>query len=179
MSISPYSGHTFHESPIFLHFYKFLITNYSEMIDKLFVLVDVLTAVLLSLVCYKQLNYLSVLEEQRMKKNVKKEDISRLSIDRTQITERSLRVAIIYLLSPYSVLSCVGQSTSVFTNFLMALTLLTTTMGLRVVSAALLALLAIFLITDLLFAFVKREFYISHGVKTEPDGKLSRLELAF
>ncbi|CAG2176453.1 unnamed protein product [Oppiella nova] len=143
MSISPYSGHTFHESPIFLHFYKWLTTSGHQLVEHLFVATDIFTALLLSLVCYKQLNYLSLLEEQRISKNVKKDDIQRLSIDRSHITEQSLRVAVIYLLSPYSVLSCVGQSTSVFTNFLMALTLLTTTLEMRVVSTALLALLSV------------------------------------
>jgi phosphatidylinositol glycan class U len=37
----------------------------------------------------------------------------------------------------------------------------------------------IFLVTDLLFAFVKREYYIDNGCVTDSDGKLTRLELAF
>ncbi|XP_054164419.1 phosphatidylinositol glycan anchor biosynthesis class U protein-like [Oppia nitens] len=143
MSLSPYSGHTFHESPIFLHLYKYLITNVNQFIDKVFVLVDIITALILSLVCYKQLSYSVILEEQRMTKTVKKEDVKRLAIDKNQITDLSIRVAVIYLLSPYSLLSCVGQSTSVFTNFLMASTLLTTTLQMRLISIALLALLSL------------------------------------
>ena len=142
MSISPYSGHTFHESPIFLHFYRFLLTNAKELIPNVFILVDITTALILSAVSYNQLNNLIELEEQRITKNTKKDDIKRLSIDRNQIQELSLKVAVIYLLSPYSLLSCVGQSTSVFTNFLMALSLLTTTLRMRLISTALAALLS-------------------------------------
>ena len=142
MAISPYSGHTFHESPLFLQFYELLVTNANPLIGNLFILIDIITALILSMVCYKQLNYLIVLEENRFNKDIKKEDIQRLSINKNQIKDLSLKVAAIYLLSPYSLLSCVGQSTAVFTNFLMAAVLLTTTLQLRVISTALLALLS-------------------------------------
>lgn len=142
MAISPYSGHTFHESPLFLVFYELLVTKDNQTIGNLFILIDIITALILSMVCYKQLNHLIVSEEERFHKDIKKEDSKRLSIDASQIKELSLKVAAIYLLSPYSLLSCVGQSTSVFTNFLMASFLLSSTLQMRIISTALLALLS-------------------------------------
>jgi phosphatidylinositol glycan class U len=142
LGMSPYIGHTFHESPLFLHFYHLLITNINQFIAHIFIAIDIMTALLLCLLTYNQLNCLKLIEEQRMKNLPQKEDIKKLSINENVINELSLKVAVIYLLSPYSLLSCVGQSTSVFTNFLMSLVLYTSTKGCRILSTALLALLS-------------------------------------
>lgn len=142
MGIDPYIGHTFHESPLFLHFYHLLITNFNNLIPHIFIAIDVMTAVLLCFLTYNQLIHLRLIEEQRIAKLSKSDEIKKLSIDNNSISDLSLKVAAIYLLSPYSLLSCVGQSTSVFTNFLMALILYTSTKEYRILSIALLAVLS-------------------------------------
>lgn len=142
LGISPYTGDTFHESPLFLHFYHFLITTIDELIPYIFIGFDIITALLLSWLTYRQLTNLRLIEEQRIKNLSSKEGIEKLRIDNDSINELALKVGVIYLLSPYSLLSCVGQSTSVFTNFLMALVLCTSTEQYRILSTALLALLS-------------------------------------
>ncbi|KAH9407291.1 hypothetical protein TYRP_012841 [Tyrophagus putrescentiae] len=55
--VSPYSGDTFHESPLFLAFYRLLIGSLSDLqIALFFIAVDVLTAFVLAKVCSAQLN---------------------------------------------------------------------------------------------------------------------------
>lgn len=141
MDISPYDGDTFHESPLFLHFYKVLVKYFFHFIPYLFIVIDVLTALVLSRASYIQMQQLSLIESKRMS-NLKNEDIEKLTIKSTEIKSNAFKVAIIYLLSPYSLVSCADQSTSTITNFFMALILLTSSSGYRMSSAFLLALLS-------------------------------------
>lgn len=94
--LDPYSG-IFHEYPISLALYRILI-NYCNT-DLVFAAVDTITALLL---------YLSV--------------GSQLSGEEEKDTaeRRSQRVLIVYLLSPLTIVSCAGNSTSTLTNFLIA-----------------------------------------------------------
>lgn len=76
--VSPYSGDTFHESPLFLAFYRLLIGSLSDLqIALLFIAVDVLTAFVLAKVCSAQLNCTvaverGIEEEEELKKKNKK-----------------------------------------------------------------------------------------------------------
>lgn len=93
--LDPYSG-IFHEYPINLGLYKILITYCNS--DLVFAAVDTLTALLLSQSVRNQLG------------DQEKEAVGR----------RSLKVLLIYSLSPLTIISCAGSSTSIFTNFLIA-----------------------------------------------------------
>ena len=76
--VSPYSGDTFHESPLFLAFYRLLIGSLSDLqIALFFIAVDVLTAFVLAKVCSAQLNCTvaverGIEEEEELKKKNKK-----------------------------------------------------------------------------------------------------------
>lgn len=152
LKISPYSGDTFHESPLFLSFYRLLISSLSDIqIACFFIAIDVLTAFVLAKVCSAQLNS-SVVIDGGIEKHLKttKKDISisdkvfsELFIQPDTVSTSAFWSIAIYLLSPYSMLSCVAQATSVIGNFLIGLTLLSATYGHRIVALLLLALLSL------------------------------------
>ena len=155
LNISPYSGDTFHESPIFLSLYRLLILNLNEFqLACFFIVVDIMTAFVLSKVCLSQIQSICLIENQRIKTklvqgkkktelNLNDELYSNLLVKLDSALASSFWTMAIYLLSPYSILSCVGQTTSVIGNFLISLTLLTATSGWRMSSLLLLALLSV------------------------------------
>lgn len=96
--LDPYAGNVFHEYPISLQVYK-IISNYFN-VDLAFAVIDTITALLLHKSVFNQL----VLSDQ------------------TEIVanSQSAMVLLMYLFSPINIISCAGQSTSIFTNFLVA-----------------------------------------------------------
>ena len=158
LNISSYTGDTFHESPLFLNFYHILINLLSEyQIFLFFIILDVSTAFILGRVCSCQLGKLCMIEKRHIQnqlvvKNKKDDDsqekndqiiYSQLLIQTESIQVSSYWTTAIYLLSPYSLLPCVAQTTSIIHNLLIALALLSATNGLRLISLLLLALLCL------------------------------------
>lgn len=148
LNISAYSGDTFHESPLFLQFYRLIIDCLSEwQIGILFIGVDIATAFVLSRVAAHQLTTQVRIDRRRVQSqlldNDHKSQLASLFIGPDSIDNSAFWVASIYLLSPYSMLSCVGQSTSVFGNCVISVILLASTRGWRLVSMSLLALLTL------------------------------------
>lgn len=97
--LDPYAGNVFHEYPINLQIYK-LLSSYTN-VDLAFALTDVATAYLLHRSTFKQL----IITEHS-------EQVARY---------RSWIVFLIYLFSPLTLIACGGQTTAIFTNFLVAL----------------------------------------------------------
>lgn len=97
--LDPYSGNLFHEYPISLQFYK-IISNYFGA-DMIFAITDVVTALLLHRAILNQM----IFGDQKGE----------------HAKAASMKTLLIYLFSPISVISCAGQSTAIFTNFLFAL----------------------------------------------------------
>ncbi|XP_053213035.1 phosphatidylinositol glycan anchor biosynthesis class U protein-like [Panonychus citri] len=151
-NISPYEGDTFHEVPLFLQFYNFLIVNCDQWIPVIFTLVDLVTAIFLSLSSYLQLKTIRKWEKIKLKK-LKKTDSEALEIPEKIIGDISFRIFTIYLLLPYSILPCVAKSTSVFTNFLMSLIMLTVSLGFRSAACLLVALVAYHSLYPILLVF--------------------------
>lgn len=147
LNISAYSSDTFHESPIFLQFYQLLLSQLNEFhIFILFIFVDLTTAFLLANVCFQQLKYIHLIEKKRINVDLSKKNnelFKELLVSFNSFDQLSFWCTAIYILSPYSMLSCVGQSTSVFINFLISSTLFFATNGRRYVSLLLLALLTL------------------------------------
>lgn len=141
LGISPYKGDTFHEVPLFLHFYHYIYTNYKPWIPVIFSAIDVITGLFLYVTSYLQLKQIQKWEKGKLSK-LKESDAKALQIPSESIGELSFRVFVIYLLQPYSIISCSGLSTSVFINFLIAFIMLTASLGLRMLSAALTAVVA-------------------------------------
>lgn len=96
--LNPYSGNIFHEYPISLQFYKIIVAYFN--VDLAFVGTDIVIAMLLKQSAFNQLILDGKTEEVAI--------------------SRSMKVFLIYLFSPITVLSCAGASTSIFTNFLIA-----------------------------------------------------------
>ena len=139
--ISPYDGDTFHEQPIFLFFYKYLLTFTDVHVNLFFIAIDVMTAIMLSISSYSHLLDMFESEQKRMNK-LKLDDCREIIINPDTMTRISSLVGCLYLLSPYSILSCVGKSTSVIHNFMIALAVLSANCNLRVIAIAVTSVLA-------------------------------------
>lgn len=156
LNIKPYDGNTFHESPIFLNFYQFIVNNLSEFqIVIFFILIDMMTAFILSNVSIMQLNSMKIMEKNRLKIYLKdnddKKSCEKLFINPATIYDCAEWIIWIYTLSPYSILPCVAQSTQVLQNFLISLIMLTASNGQRFLSFSLLALSVVNTFYSLIF----------------------------
>lgn len=140
LNISPYEGDTFHEVPLFLQFYHFLLTNFDQWIPLIFAIIDILTGLCLSVASYNQLKTIKRWEKMRLSK-LPSSDAKKLEIPEKSIAQLSFRVLAIYLFLPYSILACTAQTTSVLINFLVSLTMLFISFGWRVIACSLVALL--------------------------------------
>ncbi|TRY89530.1 hypothetical protein DNTS_016321 [Danionella cerebrum] len=125
LGVSPYSGDVFHETPLIIYLFHFLV-DYAEIV---FVVADGITAVAL---------YLSV---QIYNKNVFRKQKYALEADRypadclellrspKEMFYIPLKVAMFYLLNPFTILSCVAKSTCGLNNAVIALFILCTLKG--------------------------------------------------
>lgn len=142
VGISPYDGDTFHEVPVLLYAYRWILTNCRNLIPVLFIVVDVLTAVFLSLSCHQQLNDCVEWEKDPLSELQDKVLVGKLAIDKLGIPNLSSFVGISYLLLPYTILSCVGLSTSIINNMLISLVILSSTKNYRYLAMIVAALVA-------------------------------------
>lgn len=142
MSVSdgPYSGDTFHEPPLFLYAYKYLLENFRSYLSLVFVAGDVLTGIFLALTCARQLKRLIDIEQPALECRDEEERL-RLKIETHSIGRRSLTVGALHFLSPLSILPCIGFSTAVFTNLFISLVAFAASHGNRLLSMFLVALL--------------------------------------
>ncbi|XP_021102615.1 phosphatidylinositol glycan anchor biosynthesis class U protein isoform X10 [Heterocephalus glaber] len=157
LGVSPYSGAIFHEvsnlgpcayaaggkttelnpqTPLIIYLFHFLI-DYAELV---FMITDVLTAVALyfaiqdfNKVVFKKQKLLLELDQYAP-------DVSELIQTPKEMHYIPLKVALFYLLNPYTVLSCVAKSTCAINNTLIAFFILATIKGSAFLSAIFLAL---------------------------------------
>lgn len=144
--LDPYSSNLFHEYPISLQLYK-IVYNYSN-VDFTFALTDVITAILLKCSVLKQMK---TSDEQLSSESASKS---------------SNLVYLIYLFSPLTIITCAAKSTTIFTNFLIALISLILFMkpfrALTCVLCAILTCNNIHLGTIILPIFLCQEFYFNN-----------------
>uniref|UniRef100_A0A3B4DPG6 Phosphatidylinositol glycan anchor biosynthesis, class U n=1 Tax=Pygocentrus nattereri TaxID=42514 RepID=A0A3B4DPG6_PYGNA len=136
LGVSPYSGDVFHETPLIIYLFHFVV-DYAEIV---FMIADGITAVCL---------YLAV---QNYNKNVFRKQKYALEADRyphdclelmrspREMHYIPLKVAMFYLLNPFTILSCVAKSTCGLNNAVIALFILSTLKGSALLSAIFLAL---------------------------------------
>ncbi|XP_038067538.1 phosphatidylinositol glycan anchor biosynthesis class U protein-like [Patiria miniata] len=136
--ISPYAGDVFHETPLVLYFFHHVLSVGPWLVPTVFVLLDLITACLLHAGAGHCLTYL--LLTQSKENRIYSKDADKLLIKRSDILDLPRLVASIYLLNPYTIVTCVGQSTIVVTHLAVAAVFLFTTRGHRF--AATLALAA-------------------------------------
>ncbi|KYM99303.1 PREDICTED: phosphatidylinositol glycan anchor biosynthesis class U protein [Cyphomyrmex costatus] len=113
--INPYEGDLFHETPIGLYVFT-LMQEYLPQwaLFLLFVVVDLTTALCLALAAK---HYAIELATKR-----KEEDEDKESKD--ILNTSALYVSAAYLFNPYIILNCIGLTTTVFTNLLYSIALL-------------------------------------------------------
>lgn len=136
--VDPYEGDVYHENPLVLVGTNFLIEHFSHFIPLLFVILDLITGVLLYLtakITFQELvrstffftfkhNFIRIpfqyAQEQKNKANFADgtEEIQLKAEDGNTIP---LYTIVAYLFNPYSILSCVGQTTTVWSNLLLAI----------------------------------------------------------
>ncbi|XP_063140118.1 phosphatidylinositol glycan anchor biosynthesis class U protein isoform X3 [Rattus norvegicus] len=136
LGVSPYSGAVFHETPLIIYLFHFLI-DYAELV---FMITDALTAIALyfaiqdfNKVVFKKQKLLLELDQYAP-------DVAELIRTPMEMRYIPLKVALFYLLNPYTILSCVAKSTCAINNTLIAFFILTTIKGSVFLSAIFLAL---------------------------------------
>ncbi|XP_061487609.1 phosphatidylinositol glycan anchor biosynthesis class U protein isoform X1 [Rhineura floridana] len=136
LGVSPYSGDVFHETPLIIYLFHFLI-DYAELV---FMITDMLTAVAL---------YLAIQDYNKIlfKKQKLLIELDKYAPDATELIQTPmemyyvpLKVALFYLLNPYTVMSCVAKSTCAINNTVIAFFILATIKGSAFLSAVFLAL---------------------------------------
>ncbi|XP_066482191.1 phosphatidylinositol glycan anchor biosynthesis class U protein isoform X2 [Tiliqua scincoides] len=135
LGVSPYSGDVFHETPLIIYLFHFLI-DYAELV---FMITDVLTAIAL---------YLAIQDYNKVtfKKQKLLMELDKYAPDATDLIQTPmemhyvpLKVAMFYLLNPYTVMSCVAKSTCAINNTIIAFFILATMKGSTLLSAVFLA----------------------------------------
>lgn len=118
MQQSPYDGDIFHEPPLSLMVYDYFTKAFDEQcLPLLFIACDLLTALLLALGAKKCGSYM-VEQETQVKKAKSAEHIG-LTLEAVNAIPKL--VLTVYMVSPYSLLNCIGMATTLFSNLLLAL----------------------------------------------------------
>ncbi|MEQ2204508.1 hypothetical protein XENOCAPTIV_014220 [Xenoophorus captivus] len=136
LGVSPYSGDVFHETPLIIYLFHFLV-DYAEIT---FMLADVITAVALYM-AVKDYNK-QVFRKQKFSLEADRYPADCLELIRSpkEMYYIPLKVAMFYLLNPFTILSCVAKSTCGLNNAVIALFVLTTIKGNVLLSAIFLCL---------------------------------------
>uniref|UniRef100_A0A8C3AEA2 Phosphatidylinositol glycan anchor biosynthesis, class U n=1 Tax=Cyclopterus lumpus TaxID=8103 RepID=A0A8C3AEA2_CYCLU len=136
LGVSPYSGDVFHETPLIIYLFHFLV-DYAEIT---FMLADVITAVALYL-SVKDYNK-QVFRKQKYALEADRYPLDCLELIRSpkEMQYIPLKVAMFYLLNPFTILSCVAKSTCGLNNAVIALFVLSTIKGNVLLSAIFLSL---------------------------------------
>ncbi|XP_015924448.1 phosphatidylinositol glycan anchor biosynthesis class U protein [Parasteatoda tepidariorum] len=136
--VDPYDSDIFHESPLGLVAYNYLLTHYQEWIPVIFAACDVITAVLLSLTAKI---YLKKLDKQESDSKFP-ENANPVLLKAEDLNWVPFYVSVLYLLCPYAVLSCGGKSTVTFQNLILSSFLLVTVSGYWLLAPVFLAILS-------------------------------------
>ncbi|KAM3967763.1 phosphatidylinositol glycan anchor biosynthesis class U [Aphomia sociella] len=137
-NINPYEGDSFHESPIMLVFFYYLMKRAPFLLPILFTVLDLLTAYLLYLTSKAFIRMFREYQEKKIE-DVAEESKTMLLND-SQLKEASEYVLSVYLFNPYSVLNCAGMTTTVIQNCLVAASLWGASTGRRIPACVFIAL---------------------------------------
>lgn len=119
IGVNPYSSDLLHETPLHLYFYKLFLKNFPNYIDLVFIITDLAAAHFLYMFASQYMFQLYV-DQVKNKKNYAVSPTN-LLIKGKDYLMSPLAVAMIYLFNPYSIINCVGYSTTVFVNLLLAI----------------------------------------------------------
>uniref|UniRef100_A0A182IY49 Uncharacterized protein n=1 Tax=Anopheles atroparvus TaxID=41427 RepID=A0A182IY49_ANOAO len=116
--INPYDGDVYHTNPLILLPTRWLLENVPGAIPSLFILLDVLSGILLLLAARVFIR--EMYEKQRREMASYAKDTDELHLVEADLQSVPMSVAFAYLFNPYAILNCVGQTTTVWSNFLLA-----------------------------------------------------------
>ncbi|XP_074068217.1 phosphatidylinositol glycan anchor biosynthesis class U protein isoform X1 [Macrotis lagotis] len=136
LGVSPYSGAVFHETPLIIYLFHFLI-DHAELV---FMVTDALTAVALYFAIQDYNKVVVKKQKLLLELDQYASDVAELIRTPMEMRYIPLKVALFYLLNPYTVLSCVAKSTCAINNTIIAFFILATVKGSAFLSAIFLAL---------------------------------------
>ncbi|XP_074617969.1 phosphatidylinositol glycan anchor biosynthesis class U protein-like [Acropora palmata] len=125
--VSPYTGDVVHETPLVLAVFLGLQQVSESLFPLFFVACDLLIGCFLYKLAVLHCRMLQNEQENQLKFYAK--SAKSILINQEGLNNIPLLVSSIYLLNPYSIGSCVAQSTVVFTNFAISMTLLSAMKG--------------------------------------------------
>ncbi|CAK1601955.1 unnamed protein product [Parnassius mnemosyne] len=137
-NINPYEGDSFHESPLMLLFFHFVMKKTPYILPLLFTIFDLTTGLLL----YKTSKSFAQMfkESQDKVKDDINADSKSMLLSNSKLNEAPEYVLSVYLFNPYSVLNCAGMTTTVIQNLLVAASLWGASSGYRILACAFIAL---------------------------------------
>lgn len=136
--ISPYDGDLFHRTPIELVIFTWLIYSVPPFaVNLLFIICDMVT----SFILYKtaSLYMRELFQKQEREKSKYVTDTKNSLLKEEDILIAPVYVFSAYLFNPYIILNCAAKTTTVFSNLLLSLVLLSMIKGKLLLSCSLLA----------------------------------------
>ncbi|XP_061731008.1 phosphatidylinositol glycan anchor biosynthesis class U protein [Nerophis ophidion] len=136
LGVSPYSGDVFHETPLIIYLFHFLV-DYAEIT---FMLADGIVAVALYYAVQDYNKQVFRKQKYALEADRYPPDCHELVRSPNEMYYIPLKVAMFYLLNPFTILSCVAKSTCGLNNAVVSLFILSTIKGNVLLSAIFLAL---------------------------------------
>ncbi|KAK3927347.1 Phosphatidylinositol glycan anchor biosynthesis class U protein [Frankliniella fusca] len=127
--INPYSGDMFHESPVGLLIYNQMIDYAAPFLPAIFIIFDLLTGHLLYLTAVEYMKHL--MKRQNEEKHEFSDEVKELLLTDKDVRRQPLYVVAAYLFNPYILFNTVAQTTTVFSNFCLALSFFSMVKGYR------------------------------------------------
>ncbi|KAK9874010.1 hypothetical protein WA026_002363 [Henosepilachna vigintioctopunctata] len=118
IGINPYYGDMLHETPTSLFFYQFITESLGLSTGHIFIIFDIITATFLFLVT-RQYMFMVYIEREENKSSYSK-NIEEYLYTNENFRRAPLYVAATFLFNPYTILNCVGFTTTVFFNFFLS-----------------------------------------------------------
>ncbi|KXJ69629.1 hypothetical protein RP20_CCG026370 [Aedes albopictus] len=119
---NPYDGDLYHQNPFVLVSVWFLLEKLSAFVSVIFIQLEVGTILMLKSAAGIFIRKLY--DNQRSQLASFAKGTKELQISPDDVRAVPYYVALAYMFNPYSILNCVGQTTTVLSNFLLALFLL-------------------------------------------------------
>ncbi|KAF7273946.1 hypothetical protein GWI33_013364 [Rhynchophorus ferrugineus] len=116
-NVDPYTGDLLHETPSALMFYKVMMNTFYSNINLMFIVFDIATGLFLYAAIGR---YANLFQEEHKDRKKYPEDVQEYLPDKKHSRNVSLYVLMAYLFNPYSLLGCVGHSTTGIHNFFLA-----------------------------------------------------------
>ncbi|KAL7740958.1 hypothetical protein ACLKA6_014109 [Drosophila palustris] len=158
--IDPYRGDLVHETPLLLKALSAILINYAEYLPLLYIILDLCTATLLYSMSRSFVE--RKLLQMRTESQDYNKDATELQYNDKDVNDISKMVLVAYLFNPLTVMSCIGLTSTVLSNLLLATYLYALNKRQLLVCLVLLAfetvrsLYPVVLIAPLLLVFARR-----------------------